>query len=122
MSKSIVTMLGNALSRRSFLSRAVSATGALLVGVVATPRHAGATTLVGCCWLCITNCTYDASQCASQWRWGCCHQWRRKWCYECFAPGYQCTGGSCDGVICSKIEDIGPVQGPDCPDTIDTCL
>lgn len=122
MAGTILEKIGAALDRRTFLSKIVTIAGSLLVGIVATPKRSEALTPVACCSLCNVSCTYNPANCASQWRWHCCHMGRRYWCYECFAPGFECQGTYCVGVICSKAECIGTVSGTACPDAIEGCV
>jgi hypothetical protein len=122
MPKAMLEKIGGALGRRGFLSKLVNVTGALLVGIVAVPKSARAINhQVGCCWLCImpNNCTYNPANCGTQWRWICCANSRKYYCWECFIDGVVCNGSGCGGVICSKITCEGTTSPLECPDLAD---
>ena len=110
MLSKLVEELTRAVSRRGFLGRAASISGAVALAVLGLNGVASA--IKGpndCCNLCIrTPCDY--SGCVAEWCWTCCAArgdlgvlWK---CSECYSvdPGANCKNTQCDvGQFCTCV-------------------
>jgi hypothetical protein len=117
MLQAISERLANSLDRRSFLSRAAYATGAMaltLLGV--TPAYA-TFDILGCN-LCKNPATCSYDSCACEWSWpgtavpddtGCRDFYI---CFECYTSSGCPAAGGCNGVKCSKLEYDHTSCGP----------
>ncbi len=108
MLQAISEHLAKSLDRRSFLSRAASAAGAIALTLIGAERaYAQLYTILGCD-LCANPSTCSYSNCTCQWSWigravpddtGCKDYYQ---CFECHTSGCSTIGTACDGNKCSK--------------------